>query len=84
VKVLAGVFGLETVPVINERQKLDLTQTPAETLIQTADGKSMLSGSKGMHQLREGLVYRERAAGENPSKYSFKIISNEYLLKHGI
>ena len=60
---------LETVPVINRYMKLP---DSIEDLINGADGKSVLN-----HKTRrEGLVYRSL-----DGKWSFKAISNEFLVK---
>ncbi|MDR1962301.1 MAG: hypothetical protein LBQ50_00810 [Planctomycetaceae bacterium] len=74
---IVSMLGLEHVPVIELSAVLDFEKTPIVELIKSADGKSCLSDA-----IREGLVYKQR--GEHSSQDSFKIISNEYLLKHGL
>jgi hypothetical protein len=63
--------------VVEESYYLCFEKTPIEQLIQLADGKSMLSDRK-----REGIVYKQR--GGEAWAVSFKVISNEYLLEHGL
>ncbi|MDR1140990.1 MAG: hypothetical protein LBL62_04800 [Planctomycetaceae bacterium] len=65
------------VPIIETEYLLRFEETPIEQLIKSADGKSGLSDKK-----REGVVYKQRS-GE-PWAASFKIVSNEYLLEHGL
>ncbi|MDR2170602.1 MAG: RNA ligase (ATP) [Planctomycetaceae bacterium] len=67
-------LGLKHVPVICESYALCLDETSVKELVDTAFGRSKLSD-----KIREGLVYKER--GEF-SQYSFKTISNAYLLEH--
>jgi len=63
---------LTTVPIISKNFKLP--ETMAE-LIEMSDGMSLLN----KNVRREGIVYR--TLGEN--RFSFKVISNKFLLKHG-
>lgn len=68
-------FGLKTVPIIEKNWIL----TPSITrndIIKFADGASLLNPKA----LREGVVWRLNGT---ESKFSFKAISNEYLLKWG-
>jgi RNA ligase (TIGR02306 family) len=62
-------MGLQTVPVLHRYLQLPDT---IEELIEGADGKSVLNKDAN----REGLVYRTM-----DRKYSFKVISNKFLLK---
>jgi RNA ligase (TIGR02306 family) len=68
-------LSLKSVPVVDENFYLDLSATPFDKLLEMAQGKSALS-----KELREGIVFKQRAES---SKRHFKVISNEYLLKHG-
>jgi RNA ligase (TIGR02306 family) len=74
---IARRLGLQHVPVIDKSYTLNLSETPIEKLIESADGKSALSDNP-----REGLVYKSR--NDNSSQVSFKVISNNYLLKHSL
>ncbi|MDR0611062.1 MAG: hypothetical protein LBG58_13200 [Planctomycetaceae bacterium] len=74
---IARRLGLQHVPVIDKSYTLNLHETPIEKLIESADGKSALSDNP-----REGLVYKSR--NENTPQVSFKVISNNYLLKHSL
>jgi RNA ligase (TIGR02306 family) len=74
---IARRLGLQHVPVIDKSYSLNLNETPIEKLIELADGKSALSDNP-----REGLVYKSR--NDNTSQVSFKVISNNYLLKHSL
>lgn len=69
-------LGLSHVPILDKTYTLNLEETPIEKLVEVANGKSVLSDN-----LREGLVYKARG---DSSEMSFKVISNEYLLKHGL
>ena len=62
-------MGLETVPILNRYMKLP---DNIEDLIKGADGKSALNHKTD----REGLVYRSL-----DGDYSFKCISNEFLVQ---
>ncbi|MDR2754821.1 MAG: hypothetical protein LBC20_03860 [Planctomycetaceae bacterium] len=75
--VIAKRLELQHVPIIETEHVLRFDETPIEQMIKSADGKSALSGKK-----REGIVYKQR--GGEPWAVSFKIISNEYLLEHGL
>ncbi|MDR1485829.1 MAG: hypothetical protein LBT09_13535 [Planctomycetaceae bacterium] len=70
------ILSLQSVPVVDENYYLDLTETPLEKLLEKAQGKSSLS-----KELREGIVFKQRS---EQSIQHFKVISNEYLLKHGL
>ena len=74
-----STLGLKQVPCVNEKFVL---HNNMEELLSLADGKSQLN----LAELREGIVFVLRAA-KSPIpegiKISFKIINNEYLLKHG-
>jgi RNA ligase (TIGR02306 family) len=74
---IAERLELRHVPIIEAEHVLRFDETPMEQMIKSADGKSVLSDQK-----REGLVYKQR--GGEPWAVSFKIISNAYLLEHGI
>ncbi|MDR1271212.1 MAG: hypothetical protein LBK82_17000 [Planctomycetaceae bacterium] len=74
---IAERLKLRHVPIIETECLLRFEETPIEQLIKSADGKSGLSDKK-----REGVVYKQRS-GE-PWAASFKIVSNEYLLEHGL
>jgi ATP-dependent RNA circularization protein (DNA/RNA ligase family) len=65
---------LNHVPVIESNHRF--IQMPLQEIIVSADGKSALS-----QEPREGLVYKQR---DKRTPASFKIISNAYLLKHGL
>jgi len=70
-------MGLQTVPVIDENFVLpDL-----ETLLLYAEGKSLINSEVE----REGIVIRPKIEmNYKGSRLSFKVISNKYLLKHGV
>ncbi|MDR0705082.1 MAG: RNA ligase (ATP) [Planctomycetaceae bacterium] len=74
---IARQLGLQHVPVIDKSYTLNFKETPIEKLIELADAPSMLSDNP-----REGLVYKSRH--DNTSQVSFKVISNNYLLKHSL
>jgi hypothetical protein len=68
-------FGVEWVPIIAAH--LDLHGKTEEDLLKMADGVSALNPDR----LREGIVFR----AENPNmNLSFKAVSPEYALKHGL
>jgi len=68
-------YGLKTVPVI-DRNWILTPDTTRDDIINCADGASLLNDKA----LREGVVWRLN----NPDyKFSFKAISNKYLLKWG-
>ncbi|MDR2345747.1 MAG: hypothetical protein LBE18_06740 [Planctomycetaceae bacterium] len=73
---IVNELSLENAPVIDENFYLDLSETSLDKLLEMAQGKSALS-----KELREGIVFKQRT--ENPIVH-FKVISNEYLLKHGL
>lgn len=64
-------FGLSTVPVVQESVKIPET---VDEILQMANGNSALNPNAN----REGLVFR--TVGEK--RFSFKAISNAYLLKY--
>lgn len=68
-KSTANVLGLEMVPIIDEEFKLPET---IDELLKFAEGKSVLNSSAE----REGYVIRS-----HDMKTSFKVISNNFLLK---
>ncbi|MDR2704337.1 MAG: RNA ligase (ATP) [Planctomycetaceae bacterium] len=75
-------LGLSHVPVIDVACHFE--KKPLQEMIEFADGQSKLSDEP-----REGLVYKSRVDHYNEShgfkeQVSFKIISNKYLLKHGL
>jgi RNA ligase (TIGR02306 family) len=74
---IATRLELRHVPILEQSYYLCFEETPIEQLIQLADGKSALSDQK-----REGIVYKQR--GGEAWAVSFKVISNEYLLEHGL
>ena len=63
-------LGLETVPTLYPYEKLKVT---LDELISKADGESGLNTKTK----REGLVYKSTCGN-----YSFKVISNAWLLKN--
>lgn len=67
-------LGLQTVPILEG----ELTELPPnlDTILEMSDGKSQLN----LQKEREGLVFR---ANFGPEK-SFKVISNNFLLKAGL
>ncbi len=69
-------FNLKTVPVIEKDWILNPSVT-RDDIIKYADGASLLNPKA----LREGVVWRLN--GSESGKFSFKAISNEYLLKWG-
>ena len=78
-RLFAQQHGLNYVPVLHGNMTLqalfgeNLTQTELlDALLHYADGESGLKG-----KYREGLVYK----AEQESPFSFKTISNKYLLK---
>jgi RNA ligase (TIGR02306 family) len=70
-------LGLKTVPIYDDRFVMSMT---CEKLLELANGKSMLNSNCS----REGLVFRLYEDGLYHRKISFKAISNQYLLEHGI
>jgi RNA ligase (TIGR02306 family) len=70
---VCNTLGIKMVPVISRdfNPILDITY-----LLRVATNKSILCDTA----MREGLVYRQMTGGVQP--ISFKVISNEYLLKH--
>lgn len=66
-------LGLRMVPIISRKTGLNPN---IEDLIKSATNGSILRPKR----LREGLVYRDVKGGVD--RISFKVISNEYLLKH--
>jgi RNA ligase (TIGR02306 family) len=69
-------FGLKTVPVL-ERNWILTPSVSRDDIIKYADGGSAFNP----RALREGVVWRLNDA--ETGRYSFKAISNEYLLKWG-
>lgn len=69
-------YGLKTVPVIEKEWVLNSYITRDE-LIKFADGASLLNPKA----IREGVVWRLN--NKESGRFSFKAISNEYLLKWG-
>lgn len=72
-------MGINTVPVVNSAYVMNST---AEGLIEMANGKSLLSETTN----REGLVFRpvnetKDEINGSISRLSFKVVSNDYLLK---
>ena len=70
-RALIERMGLKHVPVLHG--EFELTHT-VEELIEAADGKSVMGDIVG--PLREGVVYKQVDGG-----MTFKVISNQYLLK---
>jgi len=68
---LCEILGLNHVPVISEEYKY----TTFEDELKNADGISKLYSTK-----REGLVFK----ANQPERFSFKIVSNRYLLKNDL
>lgn len=66
---LCATLGIPHVPILSPSETLQFTQ---EELISIADGEGMNKGVK-----REGLVWKHLH-----SDFSFKCISNTYLLKN--
>jgi len=69
------------VPVYNNSFKFDPNMN-VDSLLKLADGFSLLKESKAK-VLREGLVFKSKSliGGGDPHVLSFKVISNEYLIK---
>lgn len=77
---ITNLYGLKTVPIIEVGESFHYS---LEDLIKLADGFSAVNSNC----LREGIVIRPKIAQYSPILHrnlSFKVISNEYLLKHGI
>lgn len=77
-KSFCSNHGLKTVPIINHGFTLNNT---VQHLIEIADGKSLLNPN----EIREGLVFRPlveelEEIGGTMQRFSFKVISNAYLL----
>lgn len=66
-------FGLHHCPVLDDNCLLTENDT-VDRLLELAEGKSMLNNKTE----REGLVYKSVNGG-----FSFKAISNKFLMKHG-
>jgi RNA ligase (TIGR02306 family) len=86
-RAIAFELGLEYVPVLD--QAMDLSNqfgemTPetmrdvVQKILDYAEGPGMNQGVK-----REGVVFKSNSDGSYPSEFSFKAISNSYLLKKG-
>lgn len=75
--------GIETVPILGASVVLPGT---VEAILVDADGPSVLCGEA----MREGVVWRPmvearvRMRGQDGQRFSFKAISNEYLLNGGV
>ncbi len=72
-------MGILTVPIVNPAYIMSST---AEGLIEMANGRSLICETSN----REGLVFRPVVEGRDEingsiSRLSFKVVSNEYLLK---
>ena len=82
-KFITVHLGLETVPILDKNFKLPES---VDDLLVAADGVSVLNPS----QNREGIVVRTLKETKLPKQYeddedarfSFKVISNKFLLKH--
>ncbi|KAF2070330.1 hypothetical protein CYY_008347 [Polysphondylium violaceum] len=70
------------VPVFNNSFKFDSNMT-VDSLLKLADGHTILKESR-VKVLREGLVFKSKSLignSDNQHIISFKVISNEYLIK---
>lgn len=67
---LVADLGLKHVPVIGYQ---NLTNETVDSLLSSAEGTSLVNG--GVNKVREGLVYKS-----TQSQFSFKCISNKFLL----
>lgn len=82
-KFIIDHLGLETVPILDRNFKLPET---FDDLLAAADGVSVLNPN----QNREGIVVRplketllpKKFDDDEDARFSFKIISNKFLLKH--
>jgi RNA ligase (TIGR02306 family) len=70
-RVIAAALGLPHVPILNTNQNTEFSNVDA--ILAYAEGKSVLADTE-----REGVVFKNLF---NPM-FSFKAISNSYLLKH--
>lgn len=70
--VIQHDLDIEHVPIIGNKKLSELGITNIQELIAYADGPSL------KHKCREGLVFKD----VNDSSFTFKVISNEYLIKH--
>jgi RNA ligase (TIGR02306 family) len=70
---ICGIFGLQHCPVIDNYCILTENDT-IDRLLELAEGKSILNKNTE----REGLVFKSNNGG-----FSFKTISNKFLMKHG-
>jgi hypothetical protein len=73
-KLFVKELGMKTVPIIDENFILNHT---CDELLKIADAPSLLNPDA----LQEGIVFR---LYDSLEKITFKAISNEYLLKHGL
>lgn len=71
-KDFCAEFGLETVPILNEEYIL---QGNIDEIVEMSKGKSVLG-----NVVREGIVVRSND-GDNATKFSFKCINPDFLLK---
>lgn len=80
-KRMCEFLGVKTVPIVSQDSAIEGT---VEEMLLNADGPSLLNENS----TREGLVYRplmelrEQIGGQD-SRFSFKVISNKYLLNGG-
>lgn len=68
---IVALLKLKTVPILNKKIKIFQECKTMDSLIERASGKSSINNTSN----REGLVFKSK-------NVSFKVISNEYLLKH--
>jgi RNA ligase (TIGR02306 family) len=88
--LIEHMFDIETVPILGTTTLSEIQNSIGkglmESLIEFADGDSIFSSGKKNNIKREGLVFRSveektDIVGMAHGRLSFKIISNEYLLK---
>jgi hypothetical protein len=79
VKEIVKELGLKTVPITDKYYLLQEEKT-VDVLVKSAYGDSLIGPT-----IREGIVFRllEDSDLYNNNKVSFKVISNEFLLKYG-
>ncbi|GHT21100.1 hypothetical protein FACS189419_01460 [Planctomycetales bacterium] len=72
--------------LIESADGITLLYSPSETDSARKNTKNQipLTEIEPQHPIREGVVWRERSERGKISRFSFKIISNEYLLEHGL
>ena len=84
-KLMCNYFGLETVPIIPEREKFDFKKTD-DVNEMTKDLLNYVDKFK-YRDYFEDASPKQQAAGVvfrmNDMTYSFKVVSNKYLLKGG-